>query len=315
MNNHFFIGLVLSPLLLFISCTQKQEITYTLYSNADSTYNVEIPSDVKKGNCNADLMNFEDKDTHLTITIQSTNKESLDDYIKKEDMSYNNFSYNLFHSSDTTLFYEITRGNNMWSAYDLYMLKKTEDKNYLIHVSSDVLSRSVMRKIIQHVYSSIKTIEVEKKQITNTINQDRKHLSLDNTYSTELYSIRYPKHWEVKEHLNEMTDAYIGNPADNFGFTIVHFETNYSLTEINVEANHNSQQAGFRILENKQKNINGEKSYITIQEIFIQNQKIKHISYIFKKGNILYNIKFGNVTTKEHIKLATEIMNSFQFNI
>ena len=48
MNNHFFIGLVLSPLLLFISCTQKQEITYTLYSNADSTYNVEIPSDVKK---------------------------------------------------------------------------------------------------------------------------------------------------------------------------------------------------------------------------------------------------------------------------
>ena len=162
MNNHFFIGLVLSPLLLFISCTQKQEITYTLYSNADSTYNVEIPSDVKKGNCNADLMNFEDKDTHLTITIQSTNKESLDDYIKKEDMSYNNFSYNLFHSSDTTLFYEITRGNNMWSAYDLYMLKKTEDKNYLIHVSSDVLSRSVMRKIIQHVYSSIKTIEVEK---------------------------------------------------------------------------------------------------------------------------------------------------------
>ena len=134
-------------------------------------------------------MNFEDKDTHLTITIQSTNKESLDDYIKKEDMSYNNFSYNLFHSSDTTLFYEITRGNNMWSAYDLYMLKKTEDKNYLIHVSSDVLSRSVMRKIIQHVYSSIKTIEVEKKQITNTINQDRKHLSLDNTYSTELLDI------------------------------------------------------------------------------------------------------------------------------
>ena len=67
-------------------------------------------------------------------------------------------------------------------------------------------------------------------------------------------------------------------------------------------------------MENKQGEIKGEKCYKTVQEISIQNQKVKHISYTFKKDNMLYNIKFGSVATKTQEKLVTEIMKSFQFN-
>ena len=202
----------------------------------------------------------------------------------------------------------------MWSAYDLYMLKRLEGRNYLIKVSSDVFGQSEVVEIIKHIYSSIKPIKIERNETTGVMAKYTQAVSLCKTYSTKFYSIKYPKQWLVQEHLDEMTEVYIGSKADNFGFTIVRFETDYSLSEINAEGNKNAHQAGFRILENKQWEINGEKCYTTIQEISIQNQKVKHISYTLKKDNMLYNIKFGNVTTKTQRKLAAKIMDSFQFN-
>ena len=110
-----------------------------------------------------------------------------------------------------------------------------------------------------------------------------------------------------------MTEVYIGYQPDNFGFTIVRFETDYSLSEVNVEGNENVRQAGFRILEEKQMKVDGVKCYRVIQEITIQGQKVKHISYTFKKGDMLYNVKFGSVTTKAQETLASEIIDSFHF--
>ena len=105
-----------------------------------------------------------------------------------------------------------------------------------------------------------------------------------------------------------------GSQTDNFGFTVVRFETDYSLSEINAEENENLRQAGFRILENKQGEIKGEKCYKIVQEISSQNQEVKQISYTFKKDIMLYNIRFGTIATKTQEKLVTEIMESFQFN-
>lgn len=155
MNNKFLIGLVVFS-LLFFSCTQKKDITYTKYSSVDNTYSVEIPSDAIKGKCIADYMNFVNNNTDLIISIQYFNEENLDDYINNNDITNKTFSYTLFQSSDTTSFYKITRGNNMWSAYELYMLKRLEGKNYLIKVSSDILGQSEIIEITKHIYSSIK---------------------------------------------------------------------------------------------------------------------------------------------------------------
>lgn len=59
--------------------------------------------------------------------------------------------------------------------------------------------------------------------------------------------------------------------------------------------------------------VDGVKCYRAVQEISIQGQKVKHISYTFKKGEMLYNIKFGSVTTKAQETLAAEITKSFRF--
>ena len=132
-------------------------------------------------------------------------------------------------------------------------------------------------------------------------------------YSTSLYSIKHPKGWQVVERFNEMTDAYIGDPTDDFGFTIVRFEVNLSLAELNAEGNANLRQGGIKILEDKLVEVDGVKCYRAVHKISLPNQTVKHISYTFKKDNMLYNIKFGDVKTKDKEKLVDGIMNSFRF--
>jgi hypothetical protein len=133
------------------------------------------------------------------------------------------------------------------------------------------------------------------------------------TYSQPLYCISYPIDWKVSEGIDDITEVYIGSEKENFGFTIIRFETDYSLSEIDKEGKDNLRKAGFKVLEDKQITVDGVKCYRAVQEMTYQGQRIKHISYTFKKRRWLYNIKFGSVTTKEQENLAAQIIDSFHF--
>lgn len=312
MNRKFFITLAI-PIVLFISCGKRRAMTYNCHISADNTYSIEIPSEAIRGKCYMDMMSFEDKDLHLIIIIQRIFENSIDEYIRNQKITNNTFTYSLFQSSDTTSFYKITRGNNMWSAYDFYMLKRIDGSNYLVKVSSDVLGQSEMKDMIDRIYSSMKSKDAREDDVAVVAAEDVEKPLLEKTYSVSFYSVKYPKQWHVQENLDEMTEVYIGYQPDNFGFTIVRFETDYTLSEVNEEGNENLRQTGFRILEEKQMKVDGVKCYKAIQEITIQGQKVKHISYTFKKDDMLYNIKFGSVTTKAQETLASEIVGSFRF--
>lgn len=310
-RTYFFIFAVF--IVLLTSCEQRKELTYNSHTSVDKVYSVEIPSGATQDKCSMDMMSFLDKRSKLIIVIRRIFDQSIDEYIHNKDITNSSFTYTLFHSSDTTSYYKITRGNNMWSAYELYMLKRLGGSNYLIEVSSDVLPQSEMIDIINHIYSSIRLKDVGEKNSVATTAENVHAFPLEKTYSTRLYSIKYPKQWQVQELLDEMTEVYIGYQPDNFGFTIVRFETDYSLSEINSEGNENIRQSGFRILEEKQLKVDGVKCYMAIQEVVVQGEKVKFISYTFKKGTMLYNIKFGSITTKSQESLASNIIKSFHF--
>lgn len=305
--NKKIIGIVTSLLLLF-SCGQKKEMAYNTYVSPNKSYSLEIPSNAVKGKCLEDFMSFQDKESGLIVCVRSVEESTIDEYTHKDDATDGGFTYTLFHSSDTTSFYKITRGNNMWSAYELYMLRKLNDRNYIIQVSSDKIGQSDIIKIIRHIYSSMKQITKKDKTI---INESIQRKALESSYSNKYYTIKYPKEWKIIEPLDEMTDVYIGSEVDKFGFTIVRFKTEYTLSEINTEGNESIRQAGFNIKEDKLISLQGQKCYKAILETCMQNQKVKHISYTFKKDDMLYNIKFGNVATRVQEAIAADIMESF----
>ena len=310
MNRNIFIGIAVSLLLLF-SCGQRKEKTYKTHVSEDESYSLEIPVCAVREKCATDFMSFKDNDSHLTICVQSIGDSRIDEHINNKDGTNEGFTYNLFQSSDTTSFYKITRGNNMWLAYELYMLKKLDSQKYIIQVSSDRIGQSEMIEIIRHIYSSMKQYVTEKgKAITK---ESYQKTALESSFSNKYYTIKYPKGWKKIEHFDEITDVYIGSETENFGFTIVRFETDYTLSEINTDGNESIRLSGVRIKEDKLITLKGLKCYRAIHEISKQNQKVKHISYTFKKGNMLYNIKFGSSTTKTQETLASEIIETFNF--
>lgn len=134
-----------------ISCGQSQ-ISFTAYTSNDGSYVLEIPSDVPKYRCEGKIMSFKNDQTF--ITIQPMLVDNIEEYVAK-DKYKGNFDYELIQSSDTSSFYKITKGANMFSAYQLYMLKNFGGERYLISVSS-IENKSMAIEIITHIYFSLK---------------------------------------------------------------------------------------------------------------------------------------------------------------
>lgn len=91
MSIKFFIGLVVSS-MIFTSCGQKKEVTYSKHSSVDNTYSVELPTSATPGRCVGDLLSFEDANSHLIITIQHINEGSIEEYIRNKNVTNDTFS-------------------------------------------------------------------------------------------------------------------------------------------------------------------------------------------------------------------------------
>lgn len=139
--------------------------------------------------------------------------------------------------------------------------------------------------------------------------------SLSKVYSHKYYSVRYPGSWSIMEQVDETIDVYIGPPTgDGLGFTIGRFMTELPLSEINKEGKENLELAGFDIVEDKSITLHGVKMFRGVYDVRVQGQKYRQISYTFKKGDMLYNVRFGNALGAEREALVAEIMDSFRFN-
>lgn len=290
---------------LFVICSiscGKSQINFTAYTSDDGSYVLEIPSDIPIYKCAGNIMSFKNDQTF--ITIKPISESNIDEYVTNDEYK-GDFNYELIQYSDTSNFYKMTKdGNAMFFAYQLYMLKNLNGDRYLISVNS-IENRLTAIKIINHIYASLKKKGVSKNN-GNAGNGEK-------TYSNKFFSVKYPAYWECKESLDAMTDVYIGSAKDNFGFTVVRFETDESLDAINNEINDNIQESGFmKLIEERKTTVDGLKCYCSIQEIYIEGKKVKHTSYSFKKGKMFYNIKFGNVINESQEKQIIKIIKTFK---
>ena len=136
--------------------------------------------------------------------------------------------------------------------------------------------------ILLFIGSMMNTSYAVSKSINKTLDQiDDKYNSFV-IYSGDGYSIGYPKMWKVVHNPDPISDVYIGDSMGHIGFTVLYFETNQSVTEINKIANKN-ELVTLKSLE----------GYRTIYLFSMGGINQTHISYLLKKGNLIYNIKFG----------------------
>lgn len=304
--------------IIAISCTNgtQTEVQYKKHMSHNKAYEVDIPINYTQETAIADLLAYTNEKHHAFIVIDKLEDgKSLYQYAeeKHDSNSKNKFSYNLFVETDSSCFYKVTRGTAIWSAYYLYMTKKLHGKDYVVYMTSDVLDKDEMVKMINHIYNSLieHSDEIE---VIDGKDAPKGKTGNFSTRSTNYYSIEYPKEWKVLTNVDQMTDAYIGSPNDLLGFTIVFFDTEYSLAEINEESNSQMRQLDAKFSENKKTTINGQPCYKSVFEYEMAGRKMKNISYVFKKGNTMYSVKFGSdpKEVNDNIALIEKIIKTFQ---
>lgn len=298
--------LTLFGILWCVACTKHNNtIPYKSFTSDDKSYTVEVPSYVSIYKTLKDFASFQKEENHLMITIQELKGIDMQSYM--DDSNKGNYNYSIYASNDSSVFYKVTRGTGMWSAYTLYAKKKINEKSYIINVSSDRLGQSAIEDIISHIQMTMKSNDVmneSSNKVSDKISTQFK------TYHNKYFSVEYPSEWSVRNNIDAMTDVYIGNNL--FGFTIVRFETDYSLDEIMNESRIEGERAGISVGKDEPTKVSGKRAYRTVQIMQVGNHRVKHIAFSFKNGSMFYNVKFGDVKTPQQEKVISEVISTFK---
>lgn len=310
---------VIYPFILLLcflaSCgnTGNNQTVFKEYISPDGNYKVSIPADLNKDSrSRSDFMAFTSDGTFIYITKEAN--YSLDEKTLKVNQEGDPYVFNLVETTDSTKLYKYTKG--LLVIYGFYLIKRMQGENFLISIESSRLSRSRILETGFKVYSSL-VPNNEIKAVGNTVKEVGTSMK---TYRTDAYSIQYPATWIVTENLDELTDFHIGSDVINIGFTMVNFPTDASLDEILNIGDSNMTEAGYDIVAKQNLQIDGVKAvartYFIInkdEDLYSDNRNISIISYMFKKGDEFYNIKFGNCFHEEEEKIANTIIKTFKF--
>ena len=148
----------------------------------------------------------------------------------------------------------------------------------------------------------------------HTTNQSNNNTRQFKTWNSQYYSIKYPANWKVLTDYDVLTDVYIGSLDAYLGFTVLFGDTEFSLSEVVNMGNVDMKKAGWNIVSNRAISINGQACYKTVIEYWLNGYHVKQISYTFKKGRKIFNVKFGSSYSEVNANTALidEIIGSFK---
>ncbi len=294
--------------LIMLSCGQNtlKEIKYKQVSALDGSYIAEIPSYLSERRIGT-LVSFSSEKPQMFGCINKISEEDFKKNVEKTS-EQNGYVYKKIEYSDSTVFYKVSKG--MFSAYELYFLKRLNNNEmYVINLSSFSCSKNELVNIINHISASFKYIGKKSDLSESSVLQSQTLIKFE-TYSTDLYSIKYPKGWKIVENINAMTDVYIGSEIEEFGFTIVRFPTDESLSTIAREGNEQLKNAGAKILKSQMIKVGRHTCHKSETEVNVSGIIAKHISFTFKEKGMLYNVRFGNISNSKRSKVCEEIIKT-----
>lgn len=296
------------------SCQQSQQpIKFELAVSNDSSYAVEVPSYVTKYKCIGDYMSFTNDKYHMTITIGELIGQNFVEYTSQQ-WDRTKYTCTTVNQTDTTLSYKITSRNNstsIWSAYNYYAMKDIQGKTYIISVYSDALGEQRMQEIITKMQQSLHSFNPKEDVCSQPQSSSDSEAALSAKYQNLYLSIKYPNSWSVTRNVDEITEAYIG--TQDFGFSIVHFESDYTLSDIVQEHNANAKRAGMTIENVSTMTIDGAQSYRIVITFEHDKHTYKQVSYLLKRGDRVFNLRFGDIQTLAQENVIPEIVQSLKF--
>lgn len=137
------------------ACGKPQHMTFKSVTSRNQAYTLEIPNGYAEYKCYDDLLSYNGNNNHTIISIMELPiGETLSSYSeRKQD---NSFTYDYLANTPTTIIRKMTRGTNMWSAYEFYGIKDVNGTTYLVQISSDTMSKDYLEEAFNHMMETLR---------------------------------------------------------------------------------------------------------------------------------------------------------------
>ena len=331
-------------LAVFITCTiliclsactpkkhkqQSKRNTY-IVSSSNVLYECTTPYNYRLYYCDGDTLHFETYDEkigHVDVYIFPIPTNSIAGYMQIEISKNRHLSFFKIKSKEKDVAsyhirekvqkeysgvytYVIIEGT--YSDYLIkYITKGVVDVSYLSNNHFFTISDNISGK--QHSWdyrlTPVKEVSADFIFFNNTD-------SFFTTYSNYLFSLRYPKSWNLIGKVNDITDIYIGDADGKIGFTIVCVETNNNLSELIAETKRNLTSENIHILSEMEMTLCNVPCHLRKYTYNIDNKVVFQEQYLLKKGHTMYSITFGNneKTINDNKILIREIIKSLKIS-
>lgn len=299
--------------------------TYII-NNHSYFYSCKVPYKFDLDFCHLDTLGFfiseDDIDDCVSVFICPIPTNSIEGYIKKEIKKHPNRKYIKLRSADAKISSYIIKGkialprqnySEIWdSLYVSYIIKEGKYSEYLITyinghkpINYKILSESSEIEINDNIYF----YHNDYPYFASESDEE-----LFKTYSNIFFSIQYPKAWELIGKLDSITDIFIGEKDGSMCLSLTRFESNRSLNDIDKETTDNMLQHGIKIIDEIEMYICGVPCYKKDIKFKTNGCEIYQESYLLKKGNSFYSIKFGNEydRIKQNKPLIRRIISSLR---
>jgi len=285
-------------LIICAACNNNKAIEYkTIDYNG---LEMKIPTLLSLVRQDKELFRAESSNNQ-TLLIRPSLGETFDDFVASVPLN-SKYNESYIEQNDTCVI--VKSAKRLYVGYTIYMSKKIDDQCYFImYIGTPGTSSDI--NMVKHIYNSIHLRTFQ--QINGEVSNADDFLN----YTNALFSIKYPLEWKTIENPNAMSDVYIGDKK--VGLMIIHFSSDLSLKEVNSEATNEARKNGIEITNDKLITIAKMKCYKSIHTIVVRGMKAKQVSYTFKKGDYVYNIKFGSEPRwiNSNGELIDKIVNTF----
>lgn len=289
---------MLAILTFFCSCVNNSnnEIeSMSEYCTNDSFLCCSIPSFLHLTKADGQSMQFEGNKKFAKVMIVSSSERSVKDVYVEQLVGNNRSKLTVVEENDTITAFEIQRGMTTIPAQIVSIYKRNGYAVLLATMGIDLDLHKTIGKTIK-------------------CNGDGKELALK-SYQGEYFNLDYPSEWTLDETPGTQTaDVFIGNTDHSFGLWLFRFEKEDGIS---------FDEAMTSLAENWREVAAVSMSYETINgvewckhgiQMSTQGQEGRQISYYAPKGNMIYNIKFGNKAqeVEKNQTLIHDIMRSVE---
>lgn len=298
MKNYFLFVLA----IVLVSCSGSTNTKPVRTKSCEmGIFTVDIPASLSPDSRNmANFSVWSDKDNFLVIENgKNVSYRYMMEQYNESAKGYRGKGYNVLDDckEENSASFKVQKG--LFMAKSCYVLTECDGIKFLVS------------------YSGMNANIEQTKAVANSIRmriEESQPIETKPVFENEFYKIEYPAGWKYMTNPDGVSDVYIGKGNEMFGFTIMHFETEYSLNDIVDNEKSTWKQLGISSKYNKS-NIGGEQAFRCVASGNVQGIQMKNVSYSFKHKGIFYNIKFGNdpKLMDENSNVIEEIVKSFQF--